>query len=134
MVHISTYRGLDQKTLASLTVEECLPLLKSRARRAYKRALKGVNVELKNLLKKVEKYKKLKIQKPIRTHLREAPILPNWLGLKFAVHNGKEFKEVLITIDKIGYRLGDFSHTTGRVIHAGPGIGATRGSKYIPLK
>ncbi|MEM3361849.1 MAG: ribosomal protein S19 family protein [Candidatus Anstonellaceae archaeon] len=134
MVYIPTYRGLDAKTLQSLSIEECLPLLKSRARRAVKRALKGTNVQLKKLIQKVEKYKKLKIQKPIRTHVREAPILPNWLGLKFAVHNGKEFKPVEITIDKIGYRLGDFAYTTGRVIHAGPGIGATRGSKYIPLK
>ncbi|MCX8163477.1 MAG: ribosomal protein S19 family protein [Candidatus Micrarchaeota archaeon] len=134
MVYIPTYRGLDAKTLQNLTIEECLPLLKSRARRAVKRALKGVNVQLKKLIQKVEKYKRLKIQKPIRTHIREAPILPNWIGLKFAVHNGKEFKPVEITIDKIGYRLGDFAYTTGRVIHAGPGIGATRGSKYIPLK
>jgi small subunit ribosomal protein S19 len=134
MPYINTYRGLDAKTLSSLSIEECLPLLKSRARRAVKRALEGTNQKLRKLIKKVEKYKKLNIQKPIRTHLREAPILPNWIGLKFAVHNGKEFKSFEITIDKIGYRLGDFSHTTGRVLHSGPGIGATRGSKYIPLK
>ena len=50
------------------------------------------------------------------------------------MHNGKEWKNVHVSVDKLGYRLGDFAHTTGRVLHSGPGVGATRGSKFIPLK
>jgi small subunit ribosomal protein S19 len=50
------------------------------------------------------------------------------------VHNGKEFKRVDITADRVGKRLGEFSHSTGRVLHSGPGVGATRGSKFVPLK
>jgi small subunit ribosomal protein S19 len=41
---------------------------------------------------------------------------------------------VLIREEMVGRRLGEFSHTTGRVLHSGPGVGATRGSKFIPLK
>jgi small subunit ribosomal protein S19 len=70
----------------------------------------------------------------IKTHLRDAPILPEWVGLVFGVHNGKEFKRVDITADRVGKRLGEFSHSTGRVLHSGPGVGATRGSKFVPLK
>ena len=70
----------------------------------------------------------------IKTHMRDAPVLPEWVGLTFGVHNGKEFKIVEITVDKVGKRLGDFSFTVGRVLHSGPGVGATRGSKFVPLK
>ena len=66
--------------------------------------------------------------------MRDAVILPDWVGLKFGIHNGKEFKTVEIKPEMIGHRLGEFSHTTGRVLHSGPGVGATRGSKFIPLK
>ena len=39
-----------------------------------------------------------------------------------------------ITPEKIGRRLGEFVMTRGRVMHSAPGVGATRGSKHIPLK
>ncbi len=128
------FRGMDANTLAALSVEQSLPLLTSRARRAVKRALSNKALKVRKLMKKAVALKAKSPAKVIRTHVREAVILPEWLGLNFAVHNGKEWKPVQITIDKIGYRLGDFSHTTGRVLHSGPGVGATRGSKFIPLK
>ncbi|MFH0927488.1 MAG: ribosomal protein S19 family protein [Candidatus Micrarchaeota archaeon] len=134
MAKIEKYRGMSQNELEVLSIEDSLPLITSRARRAVKRALEGKNARLKQFIRKVTERKKAKSAKPIRTHIRDAPILPQWIGMKFAVHNGKEFKEVDITIDKIGYRLGDFAHSTRNVIHSGPGIGATRGSKFIPLK
>jgi len=134
MVRIEKYRGLSREELENLSIEDSLPLITSRARRAVKRALEGKNALLKKFIKSVAEKKKLKAVKPIRTHIRDAPILPSWIGMKFAVHNGKDFKEIEITVDKIGYRLGDFAHSTGRVLHSGPGIGATRGSKFIPLK
>ena len=134
MARIEKYRGLSREELEALSLEDSLPLITSRARRAIKRALEGKNTKLKKLIKKASERKAKKISKPIRTHVREAPILPSWVGMVFAVHNGKEFKEFEITVDKIGYRLGDFAHSTGRVLHSGPGIGATRGSKFIPLK
>jgi small subunit ribosomal protein S19 len=99
-----------------------------------KRAVSNRSNLIKTFMKKVAKIKASNPAKVIRTQLREAVIIPEWLGLSFAVHNGKEWKNVHVSIDKLGYRLGDFSHTTGRVLHSGPGVGATRGSKFIPLK
>ncbi len=128
------YRGMDVNALANLSPEQSLPLLTSRARRAVRRALANKALKVRKLMKKAVALKATNPAKVIRTHVREAVILPGWLGLNFAVHNGKEWKPVQITVDKIGYRLGDFSHTTGRVLHSGPGVGATRGSKFIPLK
>ncbi|EEU43850.1 mitochondrial 37S ribosomal protein RSM19 [Fusarium vanettenii 77-13-4] len=46
---------------------------------------------------------------PVRTQARSATILPNFVGLKFEVHNGKDYHEVTITEDMVGHKLGEFS-------------------------
>ncbi len=136
MPKLDKYRGRDRVEIGSYTIAQMLPLLNARARRALSRAISNKDKEMtvKKLMKKAAAVKKADPAKAIRTHTRMAVIIPEWLGLTFAVYNGKEFKNVHISIDKLGYRLGDFSHTTGRVLHSGPGVGATRGSKFIPLK
>ncbi|MBI4399846.1 30S ribosomal protein S19 [Candidatus Micrarchaeota archaeon] len=123
-----TFRGKSLEELKSLTVDEFTGLIKSRARRSLKRA----TVRFRKLLEKIKKGKAN--GKIIKTHVRDAVILPDWVGLKFGIHNGKEFKTIEIKEDMVGRRLGEMSHTTGRVLHSGPGVGATRGSKFIPLK
>jgi small subunit ribosomal protein S19 len=70
----------------------------------------------------------------VKTHVREAVILPSWVGMKFGVYDGKEFKEVLIAPDMLGHRLGEFAYSTKRVVHSAPGIRATRGSKFLAVK
>ena len=82
----------------------------------------------------MEERKEGKKDKMIKTHVRDAVILPEWMGLTFGIYNGKEYKKIVITIKHLGKRLGDFAHTTGPVKHSGPGVGATRGSKFVPLK
>ena len=134
MPKIDKYRGKTANEMSGVSIDDYLPMLTSRARRALKRATANKSVPVKKLMKKVAAIKAKNPAKVIKTQVREAVVIPEWLGLTFAVHNGKEWKSVMITIDKLGYRLGDFSHTTGRVLHSGPGVGATRGSKFIPLK
>ncbi|KAL2891388.1 37S ribosomal protein S19 [Ceratocystis lukuohia] len=46
---------------------------------------------------------------PIKTQARSATILPNFVGLKFQVHNGKSYIDVLITEEMVGHKLGEFS-------------------------
>jgi len=48
---------------------------------------------------------------PIRTRARSATILPNFVGLDFAVHNGKVYLDVTITESMVGHKLGEFSPT-----------------------
>ena len=48
---------------------------------------------------------------PIRTWSRRCTVVPEFVGHRFAVHNGKNFIEVLITEDKVGHKLGEFSLT-----------------------
>jgi small subunit ribosomal protein S19 len=61
-------------------------------------------------------------------------VLPEFVGRKIAVYNGKEFQEVLIQQEMIGHYLGEFALTRKPVKHTGPGVGATRSSKFMPLK
>jgi small subunit ribosomal protein S19 len=128
----NNWKGIEEEKVAGITDEEFRKRLGSRNRRTLKRVKS--NPRLKKLIEKVRVIKKANPKKLIKTHIREAVILPEWLGLTFGVHNGKEFKKVEITVNKVGRRLGDFSHTVGRVAHSGPGVGATRGSKFVPLK
>ncbi|KIJ64242.1 hypothetical protein HYDPIDRAFT_175618 [Hydnomerulius pinastri MD-312] len=51
---------------------------------------------------------------PIRTHARACTILPNFVGIRFMVHNGKDYIPVTVTQDMIGHKLGEFSHTKKR--------------------
>jgi small subunit ribosomal protein S19 len=127
-----TWKGFDEDKVAAISYDDFLKRISSRDRRTLLRM--KMNPRLKKFVEKVRLVKKTNPKKLIKTHVREAIILPEWLGLTFGVHNGKEFKKVEITMNRIGKRLGDFSHTTGRVAHSGPGVGATRGSKFVPLK
>ena len=123
-----SYRGLSLEELQKLTIEELLPLLPSRMRRTIKR---GLTVKQDKLLKDIEKANPGDI---IRTHCRDMVILPNFVGHNIQVYNGKEFYRVDIQPDMIGHYLGEFALTRQKVKHTGPGVGATRSSKYMPLK
>ncbi|KAG5982373.1 mitochondrial ribosomal small subunit component [Claviceps digitariae] len=46
---------------------------------------------------------------PVRTQARSATILPNFVGLNFEIHNGKDYHLVTITEDMVGHKLGEFS-------------------------
>jgi len=133
MPRVDKYRGKEKAELAGISMKDALPLLTSRARRNLVRAMTKT-AKIKQLYKKAAHVKATNPAKVIKTQIREAVILPEWLDLIFSVHDGKTFRNVHITVDKLGYRLGDFAHTTSRVLHSGPGVGATRGSKFIPLK
>lgn len=132
MVKEDRFKGLTEAEIKDMNMEEFLPLIKARERRTLVRL--NQNPKLKQLIETARKVKKDNPKKMIKTHVREAVILPEWLGLTFGVYSGKEFKRVEITVNHLGKRLGDFSHSTGRVMHSGPGVGATRGSKFVPLK
>lgn len=127
-----TWKGYEEENAAGISSEDFMKRISSRNRRTLLRT--KFNPRLKKLIENVREIKKANPKKLIKTHVREAVILPEWLGLSFGVHNGKEFKRVDITLNKIGRRLGDYSHCTTRVLHSGPGVGATRGSKFVPLK
>lgn len=122
-----TFHGKSVEELKGMNLDEFSILLKSRQRRSLKR---GLTDEEKNLLEKIRK----KPGKFHRTTSREMIILPEMLGEKIGVHNGKEFVPLEITPPMIGHRLGEFAPTRKQVKHSAPGFGATRSSKFVPLK
>ncbi len=63
------------------------------------------------LYKKVMRAKETGEMIPIRTWARRCTVVPEFVGHKFAVHNGKIFMDVLITEDKVGHKLGEFAPT-----------------------
>ena|SRR3989442_11473043 len=73
-------------------------------------------------------------EKGLRTHCRDVPILPDFVGKKVSIHNGKAFETVEIKPEMIGHYIGEFAMTRKPVKHSGPGVGATRSSKFMPLK
>jgi len=64
-----------------------------------------------HLAKKVEVASGNSDRKPIKTWSRRSTILPNFIGLTIAIHNGKQHVPVLITENMIGHKLGEFALT-----------------------
>ena len=73
----------------------------------------------KHVIKKIEEMNRTKNKKVIKTWSRRSTILPEAIGLTFAVHNGKKFLPVFITEDMVGHKLGEFSPTRTFFGHSG---------------
>ena len=71
---------------------------------------KGAFVDAKLLLKAAVA-QKVKDRRPIKTWSRRSTITPDFVGLTFAVHNGKTFHNVYVTENMVGHKLGEFSPT-----------------------
>ncbi|MDY0293351.1 MAG: 30S ribosomal protein S19 [Candidatus Methanomethylophilaceae archaeon] len=122
------YRGFTMDELLVMSFDEVLGLMPSRSRRTY---LRGLNYEQQLL------FDNLKAAEPgevVRTHRRDLPVIPEFVGKTVSVYNGKEFKDVEIKPEMIGCYLGEFVLTRREPQHSGPGVGATRSSKFMPLK
>ncbi|OKY78890.1 MAG: Ribosomal protein S19 [Candidatus Methanohalarchaeum thermophilum] len=126
-----TYRGYDIEELQKMSINEFKEVAGSRVRRKIDR---GFDEQEKKLMEKAEEVKGKGTDTVIKTHLRDMVILPDFVGLKFGIHKGNDFEVVKIQPEMIGHYLGEFTMTRKKVEHGGPGIGATRSSKYVPLK
>ena len=71
---------------------------------------KGPYVE-ESLLRKVEKMQAAGKKQPIKTWSRRSMVLPDFVGLTFAIHNGKQHLPIFITENMVGHRLGEFAPT-----------------------
>lgn len=79
---------------------------------------KGPFVDI-HLRKKVDEAKSATKKPVIKTWSRRSTILPEMVGLSFAVHNGKKFIPVFVTENMVGHKLGEFSPT--RTFHGHSG-------------
>jgi small subunit ribosomal protein S19 len=64
-----------------------------------------------HLVKKVETASANKDRRPIKTWSRRSTVLPDFVGLTIAVHNGKQHVPVLISENMVGHKLGEFALT-----------------------
>ena len=126
MAKIFTYRGKTLEELQKLSLEEFAKIVASRERRAL---LRGFSEEAKKFLENLRSS-----SKPVRTHLRELVIIPEMVGKKVMIHAGKEWVSVEIKPEMVGRRLGEFALTRKKITHSAPGVGATKSSKFLPLK
>lgn len=120
------YRGYTLEELKKMTLEEFSKLLTARKRRSL---LNGLTKQQKKLLRDIENGKE-----KIRTHCRDMVILPQMVELTIFVHNGQKFKPVKIKPEMLGHYLGEFVLTREKVEHGRPGIGASRSSKFLPMR
>lgn len=81
-------------------------------------AKKGPYIDSK-LLKKVLAAQEIKSRQVIKTWSRRSTIVPEFVGLTLAVHNGKKFIPVFISENMVGHKLGEFSPTRIYYGHAG---------------
>ena len=129
------YKGYTLKELEQMKGDELIKILPSRVRRTLKR---GLSEGHKKLIKKIRKVKSEaaagKDPKPVRTHLRNIPILPEMVGVTVAVYAGKEFSVIEINPEMIGHYLGEYAQTRKHVQHSAPGVGATRSSLFVPIR
>ena len=81
-----------------------------------------------HLMKKVVDMQRQKSKKVLKTWSRRSTIIPEMVGMTFAVHNGRKFVPVFVTENMVGHKLGEFSptrtfhgHSGDRKAAAGPG-------------
>ena len=82
-----------------------------------------------HLMRKVLNARETNSRKIIKTWSRRSMILPEFVGLTFAVHNGKKFVPVFVTEDMVGHKLGEFSPTRTFFSHAGDKKSRLKGAK-----
>ena len=122
------YRGKTMEELTQMDIREFARLLKSNERRT---ALRQSDELQKFVLKCKDKIQK---KKQIKTHSRYLVVVPQMIGLKIGIYNGKEFFTVQIEKEMLGHRLGEFSVTRNKVKHGAAGVGATRSSSSLSVK
>lgn len=71
------------------------------------------------VFQKVMRLKQTNSNLPIKTWARACTIVPEFIGHRFEVHNGKMFHQVYVTEDMVGHKLGEFSPTRTFRGHSG---------------
>src|SRR3989338_4574224 len=120
------FHGKKLEEIQKMSFSDFVKLLPSRERRSLKR---GLTEQEKILMENVKKG-----ETNIKTHCRDIIILPEMIGKRIKIHNGREWVDVFMTMEMLGHRLGEFSLTRKKVAHSAPGIGATRSSASLSLR
>jgi len=130
-----SFRGVDLEDLVKMDRTEFIAMLNARHRRTFAREVPNSHIRF--YKKCVEAKKDVPVGEkpnPVKTHLRGAIVLPELVGSIVNIYNGKTFTSVEIRPDMIGHYLAELSVTYKLVKHGKAGIGATKSSRFTPLK
>ena len=131
-----TYKGIDLEDLVKMERDKFVKMLRCRPKRRL--ANREVPHKYIRFYKKCVAAKKDvplgEKPKAVKTHLRDAVILPELVGSVVGIYNGRNFVPVEIKPDMIGRFLAEFSISYKPVKHGRPGIGASKGSTAVDLK
>ena len=126
MAKIFLFKGKTVEELQKMPLDEFVKLIPSRRRRSIKR---GFTPQEKKLLERLRKK-----QKAVKTHVRDMVIIPEMIGKRILIYTGKDWVTLDVTAEMLGHVLGEFAQTRKKVMHSAPGVGATKSSKFLPLK
>lgn len=124
-----TFRGKTLEELTSLGVREFAKLLPSGRKRNILRNFQEHEKFLKRVKEKLKKGKKM-----IKTHKRDLVIMPELIGVKMGVYNGREFIPVEIMFEMLGHKLGEFSVSRAKAKHSKDDKGKPKMGKPAPDK
>jgi small subunit ribosomal protein S15e len=129
------YRGIELDNLLDMNMDQVVKLMKSRQQRRYRHGMHG---KYDRLVKKLRIAKKNSVvgeaPKGVRTHLRNAIIVPEMCGSVVDVYGGKYWNKVEVKADMVGFYLAEYSLTYKPIRHGKVGVGATRSSKFTSLR
>merc|ERR1711957_156619 len=112
------YRGIELDNLLDMNMDQVVQLMKSRQQRRYRHGMHG---KYDRLIKKLRIAKKNAVvgEKPkgVKTHLRNAIIVPEMCGSVVDVYGGKYWNPVEVKADMIGYYLAEYSLTYKPIRH-----------------
>ncbi|HJJ56171.1 MAG TPA: 30S ribosomal protein S19 [Methanocorpusculum sp.] len=120
-----TYHGYTLEQLQNMSMDDLIKIMPSRARRKVRRGFTRDEEDV---------HAKISSEDGVRTHIRSMIILPDMVGKTISIYSGKEFVNVKIPVEGIFHYFGEFVGTRKKVTHGSAGIGATRSSKFVPLK
>lgn len=123
-----TYRGKTLEELKKLGVREFAKYLRSRQRRTALRQFQKIEEFISRAKVKMNK------KDVVRTHQRDLIVVPEMVGMKIQVYNGRNFIAVNIIEEMLGHKLGEFALTRARIKHGKAGVGATKGTKFKAKK
>jgi small subunit ribosomal protein S15e len=131
----NSYRGLTLDQLEKLNQEELVALFRARLRRRFSRKIKHKYTRFLNKCRKSKRtVQPGEKPTPVKTHLRNAIIMPEMVGNVVGIYTGRHFANVEIKFDMIGRYLGEFAITYKPTRHGRPGVGATKGSQHSDKK
>ena len=122
-----TFKGKTLEELKGMGVREFANMLKSRRKRTILRQFQKIEEFVNRAKEKISK------NKPIKTHQRDLIIVPQMVGMKIGIHNGKNFEQVQVVGEMLGHVFGEFSLTRSKVKHGQAGIGATKSSAHASV-